>query len=134
MLRKTGVGVALLIAVLTAGCASRGSSTPSTPSGQATQVSQPPAVGVVLREFEIEPRPVKVRAGTVRFLVMNRGSVDHDFIIPSLQGHDAHEQHLINPGKTQTVELELKPGSYEAICTVPGHKEAGMTVMVEVSL
>ncbi len=123
MLRKAGLGVALFLAVLTAGCAPRGSSTPPTPSGQTTQASQPPTVGVVLREFEIEPRPLKVKTGTVRFLVMNRESVEHDFIIPSLQGHDAHEQHLIKLGKTQTVELELKPGIYEAICTVPGTRK-----------
>jgi uncharacterized cupredoxin-like copper-binding protein len=30
------------------------------------------------------------------------------------------------------LEIEMKPGTYEAVCTIPGHKEAGMTVMIEV--
>ncbi len=90
-------------------------------------------VTVVLREFEFEPRPLKVRAGVVRFQLMNRGSVEHDFAIPSLAGHDQHEQHLVKPGEIKIVELELKPGTYEAVCTIQGHKEAGMVVMVEVS-
>jgi uncharacterized cupredoxin-like copper-binding protein len=87
----------------------------------------------VVREFEFEPRPLKVKAGLVRFLLINRGSVEHDFAIPSLARHGAHEKHLIKPGKTTIVDLELKPGTYEAICTIPGHKEAGMVVTVEVS-
>ena len=44
---------------------------------------------------------------------------------------------LAGPSSTMstrsTSELELKPGSYEAICTIPGHKEAGMAVTVEVT-
>jgi uncharacterized cupredoxin-like copper-binding protein len=90
-------------------------------------------VEVVLREFEFEPRPLKVKAGTVRFRLVNRGAVEHDFAIPSLEEHGAHEQHVVKPGETRDVELELKPGTYEAICTIPGHKEAGMVVQVEVS-
>ena len=87
---------------------------------------------MVLREFEFEPRPLKVKAGMVRFRLMNRGSVEHDFAIPSLAEHNQHEQHLVKPGEIKTVELELKPGTYEAICTIPGHKESGMVVTVEV--
>lgn len=86
-----------------------------------------------MREFEFEPRPLKAKAGTVRFFLMNRGAVEHDFAVPSLEEHNVHEQHLVKPGQTTTVELELKPGTYEAICTIPGHKEAGMIVKIEVS-
>ena len=69
----------------------------------------------------------------VRFQLMNRGSVEHDFAIPSLAGHNQHEQHLVKPGEIKTVEFELTPGTYEVICTIPGHKEAGMVVTLEVS-
>jgi len=48
------------------------------------------------------------------------------------KGHGDHDAHVVKPSKTAVVELELTPGSYEAICTVPGHKEAGMSVTVEV--
>jgi uncharacterized cupredoxin-like copper-binding protein len=89
-------------------------------------------VTVVMREFEFEPKPLKAKAGTVRFVLMNRGTVDHDFAIPTLAGHGNHEQHLVPPGKTRTVDLELKPGTYEAVCTVPGHQGAGMSVTIEV--
>lgn len=121
----------LLIGGLAAGCSPRRASTPPVTSPSIGQT--PVAVGVVLREFEFEPRPLKAKAGRVRFLLINRGTVDHDFTIPAVEGHDLHEKHLVKPGKTLTVELELKPGVYEAICTLPGHKDAGMAVRVEVS-
>lgn len=121
----------LLIVGLTAGCSLRRASTPPAASPSAGQT--PGVVGVVLREFEFEPRPLKTRAGRVRFLLINRRTADHDFTIPAVEGHDLHEKHLVKPGRTLTVELELKPGVYEAICTLPGHRDAGMAVRVEVS-
>lgn len=130
MNHKIGLTVALFVSVIVAGCAPRSA---SRPAGSPSQPDQRPSVGVVVREFEFEPRPLRVKAGLVRFLLINRGSVEHDFAIPSLAGHADHERHLVKPGKTTIVELELKPGTYEATCTIPGHKEAGMVVIVEVS-
>lgn len=129
MISKTAIAVVLLLSTIAAGCASRGASPPS-PAPQTGQQEQ--VVGVFMREFEFEPRPLKVKAGMVRFRLVNRGTVDHDFGIPSLQGHNEHETHLVKPGETKVVEIEMKPGTYEAVCTIPGHKEAGMTVMIEV--
>ena len=128
---KAGCALAVLAGLL-AGCASRSSG----PGGQAPSPAldeQAPVVGVVMREFEFEPRPLKAKAGVVRFQLMNRGTVEHDFAIPALAAHEEHERHLLKPGETRVVEVELKPGTYEAICTIPGHKEAGMVVTIEVS-
>ncbi len=121
------LGVTLMIAALVAGCTPRGTSTPHQPPQDGR-----PSTTVVLRDFEFEPRPLKVKAGRVRFLLLNRGSVDHDFMIPSL-GTMEHGEDLVKPGRSRTIELELKPGRYEAICTVPGHKDAGMVVQIEVT-
>jgi plastocyanin len=76
---------------------------------------------------------LRVKAGKVRFLLINRGSVEHDFVIPALQDHGDHEKHLVQPGKSRTAEFDMKPGVYRAECTVPGHKDAGMVVTIEVS-
>jgi uncharacterized cupredoxin-like copper-binding protein len=128
--RSLRLGTMLIIAGLAAGCAGRHSTThPSVPTGG----TEPAAVGVVLREFEFEPRPLKVKAGKVRFLLMNRGSVEHDFMIPEVMEAMEHEKDLVQPGKSKTIEVDLKPGRYEAVCTVPGHKESGMTVVIEVT-
>jgi len=124
------LGVVLVVIGLAAGCATRqGAIPPSVPTGGADTG----AVGVVLREFEFEPRPLKVKAGKVRFLLMNRGSVEHDFMIPEIMEAMGHEKDLVQPGKTKAIEVDLKPGTYEVICTVAGHQEAGMKATIEVS-
>lgn len=132
MHRKIGLGAALLISALAAGCAPRGA-TPPPPPAQTGEEDQPGVVEIVLREFAFEPRPLKVKTGTVRFLLMNRGTVEHDFAILAVKEHNEHGKHLVKPGETKTVEIELPPGTYEAVCTIPGHREAGMVVSIEVS-
>ncbi len=126
--RTIRLGMPLIVAALVAGCASRQATGPTQTGG-----TDQGLVGVVLREFEFEPRPLKVKAGKVRFFLMNRGSVDHDFMIPDVMSAMEHEQDLVKPGKSRTIEVELKPGTYEVICTVPGHKESGMKVTIEVT-
>ena len=83
-------------------------------------------VGVVLREFEFEPRPLKAKAGLVRSQLMNLGTVEHDFVIPALQAHEEHERHLLKPGESRVVELQLKPGTYVYYDPVPGNAAKGM--------
>ena len=128
--RGRGLQLAMILMVggLVAACASRQVSAPA-PTGEA----EPRSVTVVLREFEFEPRPLKVKAGKVRFLLINRGSVEHDFMIPGVMQAMEHEKDLVQPGKSKTIEVDLKPGRYQVVCTVQGHKEAGMTVTLEVS-
>ena len=58
--------------------------------------------------------------GRVTFRVTNRGSVKHDFKI------DGGKTKLIAPGKTRTLTVTLKKGTYSYRCTVPGHAAAGM--------
>lgn len=118
------LAIACLLASVLAGCVSR-------PTGTVPQTDGV-VVGVVMREFEFEPRPLVAEAGRVRFQLMNRGSVEHDFMIPELMEEMEHERDLVQPGQSKTIETDLKPGVYEAVCTVPGHKEAGMVVTIEV--
>lgn len=125
----TGVALATL-AIVAAGCA-RGTPTPPVAAPPAGQEAAS-RVEVTMRDFAFVRRTIRVKAGTVEFVLRNEGGVEHDFAIPSLEAHDAHDQHLVGPGRTLTVSLDLRPGTYEAVCTVPGHKEAGMVAVVEV--
>ncbi|MGH7428483.1 MAG: cupredoxin domain-containing protein [Candidatus Methylomirabilaceae bacterium] len=118
----------LVVVALVAGCASRQGTVP-----EPTHGTEPAPVTIVLREFEFEPRPLKVKAGRVRFLLINRGSVEHDFMIPEVMQAMQHEKDLVQPGKSKTIEVDLKPGRYQVVCTVPGHREAGMTLTLEVT-
>lgn len=89
-------------------------------------------IPVTLGDHTIQPRMYKLKAGKVTFQVTNKGTVDRDFQIPTLETHHGHEQHLLRPGETRALEYDLKPGTHEVVCTLPGHREAGMVGSLEV--
>lgn len=81
----------------------------------------PSAVTVSLNEWAIAPAEMTVSAGKVTFTVTNAGMIDHDFAIDGAGKID-----LITPADTKTLEITLEPGSYNILCDLAGHKEAGM--------
>lgn len=81
-------------------------------------------ISVVLKNGQIIPAHMTIKAGKVRFVVRNQGTIDHGF---EVEGQGIEEEiDPFPPGRTQTLELELTPGTYEVYCQVPGHKELGM--------
>jgi uncharacterized cupredoxin-like copper-binding protein len=87
--------------------------------------ASPQTVKITAKEFAFEPKEVKVRAGQpVRLVLENKGVIEHDIVLDRL-GVKARP---VQPGKT--AELTFTPkakGRYPIVCSVPGHKEAGMT-------
>ena len=81
-------------------------------------------VTVVARESSFSPSEVRVSAGdTVNLVLENQGSLPHDITIPAL-GFSLPAA----PGATASAALSAaRPGTYEFFCSVPGHREAGMT-------
>lgn len=81
----------------------------------------------------------------VHLVLENTGALEHDFVITDIavsgmeehsSGHDTHGEASVDAdlhvsaaaGKSSTLEFTaLEPGEYEFFCSVPGHKEAGMT-------
>jgi len=83
-------------------------------------------VSVTLSEFAITPAAI-VAGGTVN--VTNHGSMAHDF---SIVGTDVATA-LLQPGQSASLDVSgLAPGTYEVICTVSGHEEAGMVASLTV--
>jgi uncharacterized cupredoxin-like copper-binding protein len=90
-------------------------------------------VTVVAKEFAFEPKVINIKAGIAKFTVRNEGVVEHDFEIVGATGHGAeHEAKLIPPREAYEVEVNLKPGTYQIVCNVPGHKDAGMVATIAV--
>jgi uncharacterized cupredoxin-like copper-binding protein len=58
--------------------------------------------------------------GLVRFTVANVGHIAHNFVI------GGEQTLVIAPGKSQVLDLTLKPGKYGYICSIAGHAAAGM--------
>ena len=79
-------------------------------------------VNVQEREYKITLSPVKVKAGTVTFVVKNTGKIPHNLTIQQGGKHTAS----IGPGKTAKLTVALKKGSYTLYCSVPGHRQLGM--------
>ena len=82
-------------------------------------------------EFKIALPSTTVKAGSYRFDVKNDGKIDHDFVI---KGNGVDEKTpTIGAGESATLDVDLKPGTYDVYCSIPGHKQAGMDLKLTVS-
>jgi uncharacterized cupredoxin-like copper-binding protein len=86
-----------------------------------------PRVEIHAAEMAYSPDAMAVEAGPVEVVLHNDGTVVHDLSI-------GQEPFLIEaaPGKTSTAEVTLEPGRYEIYCSLPGHRDGGMTGVLEV--
>jgi uncharacterized cupredoxin-like copper-binding protein len=97
-----------------------------------------PAVGdvnVTLGDMWVKADTPTVKAGKVSFAVKNEGATVHGLAIaptPVKQsGGMLDDSALVGKGKelgggeSETVSWDLKPGSYELVCFMPGHYAAG---------
>ena len=111
MPRFTGAAIAL--AIVLAAC--------STPSSGGAAGSG--ALSIALSEFKYSPAHLEVRDGApFTFTVKNAGTIDHDL---SVQKAGVHV--LVKPGGSAQQEVGiLAAGTFEMLCTIPGHKESGM--------
>jgi nitrite reductase (NO-forming) len=92
-------------------------------------VGAPLTVEVELAEFSVKPSSIEVPAGTeVIVKVTNKGTMPHDLKLDGTTGVE-----LIRPNATATASLGVVTGNMEAWCTVPGHKEAGMVMTINVT-
>jgi uncharacterized cupredoxin-like copper-binding protein len=96
-----------------------------TPVANAQTSSTTATIEVKLSEYKIEmPKTVPARGTT--FKVSNTGKEMHNF---EIEGNGIEKRvGKLNPGETKTLLVELKPGTYEVYCPVPGHKSHGMSL------
>jgi uncharacterized cupredoxin-like copper-binding protein len=64
--------------------------------------------------------PTTAKAGAITFQLRNAGRIGHDFSI------SGKKTPVIGAGKSATLNVTLKKGSYRYLCTVPGHAAQGM--------
>ena len=91
-------------------------------------------------EFGIQLGAKSVAHGSVTFKVTNKGAAPHDFKIcsspttkPALTCAGTGTK-PISPGATASLTVKFaKAGSYEYLCTLPGHAAAGMKGLLKVT-
>jgi uncharacterized cupredoxin-like copper-binding protein len=80
-------------------------------------------------DLGFEPDVLELVAGEpVNLTLLNVGDLEHDWDLPEANAHLHAES---GENDTQAVVVTT-PGTYQAVCTLPGHAEAGMTMTVEV--
>ncbi len=84
---------------------------------------------VTLSDLDIQPASIDIAAGDrVVLEVTNEGAMAHDVKLGGTTGSA-----MLDPGATATVDLGVLSETAQAWCTVPGHKEAGMVLDINVS-
>ena len=81
-------------------------------------------INVTLKEMTVALDKTQAAAGTVTFVVQNTGHAPHNFAIKG-NGVDQKTPRL-ESGQSATLTVDLSPGTYEYVCTMPGHAMAGM--------
>jgi len=109
--------------------AAGGETTAQTTTGQTGPTVQTVQVSEV--EFKIRLPETTLKAGKYTFEVKNDGKIPHDLVVTGAGAHAATS--LLSPGKSESLTVELKPGSYDFFCSVPGHKQLGMDQKVTVT-
>lgn len=87
-------------------------------------------IALAAKEYSFEPKNVIVNSGTtkpavVRFVLRNSGSLAHDLHVQK-DGQDLGGTPIFGPGKTDSGQATLSPGTYQFICTVGDHADLGM--------
>jgi FtsP/CotA-like multicopper oxidase with cupredoxin domain/plastocyanin len=95
----------------------------------ATTTSAPSVVHMTVKEWSFTPASLQLQVGQPVTLVLdNKGQLDHDVTIPAL-GVNL----IAAAGKTASQTITAtKEGSFAFLCSIPGHKEAGMQGSVQV--
>lgn len=91
-----------------------------------SDAKMPADLSVIASQLRWEPTEIALGSGDSALWIDNRDGVRHAFVVPEL-GIDLEIPAL----KARRVEVFAGPGTYELICTVPGHESMTGTLIVE---
>ena len=104
-------------------------------------------IDVIMRETDdgemiFEPSEFAIQKGeTIRFNVVNKGEIEHEFVIDTMEGNAEHKEamakmdmehddpnsiRLDEGGSGEVIWTFANAGSFEFACLIPGHYESGM--------
>jgi plastocyanin len=108
---------------LAAAGAAQQSDEPAVAEGGSLEIPADPSGALAFTYPEAE-----AEAGQVEIVMPNESPVEHNIAIDGEAEGD-----VVGQGEESTIDVDLQPGEYEYLCTVPGHAEGGMvgTLTVE---
>ncbi|MBI3968279.1 MAG: cupredoxin domain-containing protein [Chloroflexi bacterium] len=78
--------------------------------------------------LKFNPTQINVKAGAPTMITLkNEPAVNHDLTIENTGAADKPVKLVAAAGQSASDTFTFKAGTYDFVCTVPGHKEAGMT-------
>jgi uncharacterized cupredoxin-like copper-binding protein len=86
---------------------------------------------VVMTDYAFHPRNVRVRRGEL-LSVLNEGGIAHNLKVergpdPRRETAELAGTPSFLKGDSERLRIDLPPGRYVMVCSVPGHRELGMT-------
>lgn len=112
----------LVAALLATACAS--------PLAQPTTTPTPSSV--LLLDFKIEPSSL-VSDGALLIAVTSDGPTPHNLTIRDADEAIRAQSADLSAGQSDTIDVELEPGSYTIFCAFPGHESLGMRATLTVT-
>ena len=88
-------------------------------------------VEVSLREYDIDPGPVRVSAGDVEFVISNDGERVHELAVTTQDGTERSGE--IEPGDSKSMTVDLAPGRYRMYDPRSDYRDRGMKSTIIVS-
>ena len=133
-MRATTLSLLALAALGLGGCGSSGSSDGASSSTPSKPASSSPAQAVTATEseYKIHPSVATLKAGRVTIKVVNAGKYPHNLVVegPGVSGTTTPN---ISGGAQGSLAVDLRPGTYQLYCSIPGHRAQGMEATLKVT-
>jgi hypothetical protein len=101
---------------------------PAATQGALSAIPGAPEVAVTAQDVHFSVREIRLPAAEVNLTLRNDGALPHDLSIPALRVHISADS-----GESITTGLrQLPKGRYPGYCSVSGHADAGMELVVVV--
>ena len=103
-----------------------------TGEGHAAATVYPTRIQVTGREFGLVLSRLRLPTGPSIVQFVNRGEDDHDLRFRRVGGTYTYRVPVTRPGSYTNVNARFYRGTYRFWCSLPGHREAGMTASLSV--
>lgn len=110
------IAPAAVAAVLLAGCTEGGSEARPDAGGPPLEDATVAVTGLDTIAWDVEH--LQAPAGEIVVALTCQGGVNHNFVIEETDELVAE----CGPGETDVGRVELEPGTYTYVCTIPGHE------------